>query len=470
MNIRNVFIFCCLFLVAGVFFASVISDFSTSGIAIVILLTCLLLWIFEVLPVAVTGLLVPVLAISNDILSLDEAFSVFGSPVIALLICVLILTRVMVVSGLAERIAVYLVCSPFVGTTLRSLCFSLGFFCWLLAWWMSNTAACALFLPIVLGLLPRIKEIIDDEQVYHTVKYRLLITCAFTPSLGGMVTPVGSLPNLVSIEALRQAGIPISFGTWMSYGMPVSFVFLLCLMVILEVIFHIPKVSLLPIKQELERQETLLPSFRYQEKVVAFSFMLTVLLWLFPSFVEIFSLNSLLFYKQKISVAVAAIIGVTVLFFLLSFQGEKKITWGQASGFDWGIIILFAGGLCLGKTILAAEVPEALFGLDRLEQGAGVKLAMFVIPVTIWLSEFCSNTVAASILVPFVLSVNAQDIALPIITAFSAGFGFMLPISTPPNAIVFGTGEIPLKKMIITGFIFDLVGGVVLFVYYLLLS
>jgi solute carrier family 13 (sodium-dependent dicarboxylate transporter), member 2/3/5 len=459
----------CLFSLVT-FFSAVLLDLSPSSTAILILACALTLWVSEVLPVAITGLLVPVFAISNGILSVDDAFSVFGSPIIALLICVLILTRVMVVSGLAERIAVHLVCSPFVGGSVRSLCIAFAFFCWMLAWWMSNTAACALFLPIVLGLLPKFKELIEDESVYQKVKYRLLLTCAFTPSLGGMVTPVGSLPNLVSIEALRQQGIPMSFGTWMGYGLPVSFVFLICLLLVLEVLYYVPPISLDKIKQELERQATLLPKMRYEEKCVAFAFLSTVLLWLLPSIQEVLSLESIRFFTETITVAISAIIGVSILFFLLSLNKESKIGWSVSSHFDWGIILLFAGGLCLGKTILAAGVPDTLFDFEAMKADSGFYLATLVIPITISLSEFCSNTVAASILVPFVLSINASDIALPIITALSAGFGFMLPISTPPNAIVFGSGEIPLKKMIITGIIFDFLGGFILLGYYWILS
>lgn len=466
---RRIFTLIIFLLVGFTFFSPTITKFSDSTIAIYILIVCLALWIFEIVPIAVTGLLVPVLAVSNSILTVDEAFSVFGSPIIALLICVLILTRVMVVSGLAERIAVYLVCSRLVGNSLRSLIIAFSFFCWLLAWWMSNTAACALFLPIILGLLPKLKEIIEDDKAYQNLTHRLLLTCAFTPSIGGMVTPVGSLPNLVSIEALRNVGISMNFINWSSYALPISFVFLLCMILLLEVLFPVPSISLSGIKEELDRKSTLLPGLKFEEKVVGISFLFTIFLWLLPSIVEIFSLNSIYEFSKNINVGVSAIIGVVLMFFLLSFKKEVQVSWKDASNFDWGIILLFAGGLCLGKMIISAKVPEYFFDFDTLSSISGIVLASYCIPATIILSEFCSNTVAASIFVPFVLSINYNDIALAVITALSAGFGFMLPISTPPNAIVFGTGKIPLSKMILAGFLFDLIGSLVLFIYYYLL-
>ena len=158
------------------------------------------------------------------------------------------------------------------------------------------------------------------------------------------------------------------------------------------------------------------------------------------------------------------------MFFLLSFEKENRIKWKEASSFDWGIVLLFSGGLCLGKAMISAGVPEVVFQASGVGGVLGSTLALYVIPITVLLSEFCSNTVAASILVPFVISINQSDIILPIITALSAGFGFMLPISTPPNALVFATGEVPLKKMIICGLLFDLIGIAVLFGYYLLLA
>lgn len=445
-------------------------DLSKSTIAILILLYCLGLWIFEILPSAITALLVPVFSISNGILLLDDAFSVFGSPVIVLLVCVLILTRTLAISGLSERVAVFLISSPYVGNSIRSLCFSLAFFCWLLAWWMSNTAVSALFLPIVMGILPQARKLVKEEHLYEKVKLRLLMTCAFVPSLGGMVTPVGSLPNLVSIEALRESGVNISFINWISYGLPISFVFLLCLMLVFEFLFHVPSISLSAIKADLEKRRNVLPKFSYKEKVVIISFFLTVILWLLPGVVDFFQISSLIEFKKKITVTISAIIGVVTMFFLLSLEREDRIKWKEASNFDWGIVLLFSGGLCLGKAMISAGVPEVVFQTSGVEGALGSTLALYVIPITVLLSEFCSNTVAASILVPFVISINQSDIILPIITALSAGFGFMLPISTPPNALVFATGEVPLKKMIMCGLLFDLIGMVVLFGYYLLLA
>ncbi|HMO19269.1 MAG TPA: DASS family sodium-coupled anion symporter [Oligoflexia bacterium] len=441
-------------------------------LALLVLLIALSLWISEALPVAVTALFVPVLAIFTGILSPEDAFSAFGSPVVLLLVSVLILTRLVVSSGLAERITVHLLSGPLMGSSLRSLCIGLSLVCWLVAWWISNTAAAALFLPLVLALIPKLENLLSSPEYMKNVRYRLLLTCGFIPSLGGMVTPVGSLPNLVSIEALRQEGINISFGTWMSFGGPISFVFVIIFLSLLEVLYPLPRVSLKGIKPELRKEKSKLKPISFDEKCVLFSFLVTVFLWLLPSIQQNLELGFLESLARRLTVHVSAIFGVFLLFSLKILGTDSKIDWKAASGFDWGIILLFAGGLCLGKTVIEGGLPVYILNLTGISEGevSGSSLASLVIPFTILLSEFCSNTVAASILVPSVLKLNPADVVLPVITALSAGFGFMLPISTPPNALVYGTGKLPLIKMIITGLIFDILGGFVLFIYFVILS
>jgi sodium-dependent dicarboxylate transporter 2/3/5 len=445
-------------------------------VAVLILSIALILWISETLPAAVVGLLIPFLASGSGLLSSAEAFGNFGSSIIILIICVMILTRVLVTSGLAERIALTLLASPLTGTTLRSLCTGILIACWLTAWWISNTAACALFVPIVLGLLTKLDPMLKAHHYASRVRYRLLLTCAFVPSLGGMVTPVGSLPNLVSMTALSQHGVSLSFLDWMGYSLPASVIFIVALILIFEFRYPIPNISLKDLKQEMIKERLALPPLSAEQRGAAASFLFTITLWILPTIASRFGENGIAASLATLSVHSAAIIGVGLLFSLASMQCQSSSThWKSASQFDWGIVLLFGGGLCLGEVVTTAKLPEIAFSYlgfssNHTSDVLSPAIALASIPLTIILSEICSNTVAAAVLVPAILGIAPGNVILPVIIALAAGFGFMMPISTPPNALVYSTGKLPLRQMILTGLLLDILGVIFLFGYYWILQ
>jgi len=445
--------------------------------AALMLLVCLGFWITEALPSAVVGLLVPILSVSTGLLTPAKAFESFGSSIVILIICVMILTRVVLTSGLADRLSLLLLAGPLTGTTLRSLVFGVAIACWLSAWWISNTAACALFIPIVLAVCSKLESAIGDSAVLTSVRHRLLLSCAFVPSLGGMSTPVGSLPNLVSLKALADQGIPFTFVEWMAYGLPASLILLIALLLLLEFRYPIPSVSLKTLKHDLKAECAKMPRASYDQWCAGIAFTVTVILWLMPTVGSQLLSGIIPVGLTTLPVHTAAVVGVTVLFAFAGLrQGVSSIDWKSASDFDWGIVLLFAGGLCLGDALTAAHLPELAFSYLGVSQGSldglshlPATVPLVLIPLTIILSEVCSNTVAAAILVPAVLEVIPGNVILPVTIALGAGFGFMLPISTPPNALVYGTGQLPIRHMVVTGLLFDCVGGVLLYLYYLVL-
>jgi sodium-dependent dicarboxylate transporter 2/3/5 len=214
----------------------------------------------------------------------------------------------------------------------------------------------------------------------------------------------------------------------------------------------------------------------YNEWCALIAFGITISLWLLPalfkSSVQSTPQLSVLFATHN-----AAICGVITLFLLrLLGRAENRLSWKEASEFDWGIILLFGGGLCLGEILTTAKLPQYIFalcGVDLLTTGTqslGLSLVALFLVLTIMLSEFCSNTVAAAVLVPTVLEIAPNNILMAVTIGLAAGFGFMLPISTPPNALVFGTGRIPLREMIVTGVLLDVAGFGALILYFYLMN
>jgi sodium-dependent dicarboxylate transporter 2/3/5 len=288
---------------------------------------------------------------------------------------------------------------------------------------------------------------------------------------------VGSLPNLVSIKALADHGIQFTFVGWMAYGLPASLILLIALMILLELRYPIASVCLKTLKHNLRAECADMPRASYEQWCAGIAFMSTIVLWLIPAVSAQLPYQIIPAFLTSIPVHTAAIVGVTMLYALVGArQGVSIINWKSVSSFDWGIVFLFAGGLCLGATLTAARLPELTFsylGVSRESlQGLSqlpASVPLLLIALTIILSEICSNTVAAAILVPAVLEVFPGNVVFPVIIALGAGFGFVLPISTPPNALVYATGKVPLRHMLVTGLLFDCVGVVLLYLYYLVL-
>jgi len=302
----------------------------------------------------------------------------------------------------------------------------------------------------------------------------MMLMTSFGASIGGLATPVGTPPNLIGIALLRQqAGIDISFDRWMLIGFPIAAIVLAGLFGL----FHLMVVRGLTFGgsgSELVREELrkLGPLTRGQRNVMI-AFFTTVLLWLLPG---VFAITGTAAsgvaraYAALVPESIAAMIGATLLFLLPVHWASRRftITWEQASRIDWGIVLLFGGGLSMGaladSTGLAAAMGSALAG--SMSEPSPLLLTMVFTAVAIAMSEAASNTASATIVVPIAIAVSMAAGVSPLEPAlgatFGASMGFMMPISTPPNAIIYSSGHVPITQMIRHGLLLDLLGFIVI--------
>jgi sodium-dependent dicarboxylate transporter 2/3/5 len=294
---------------------------------------------------------------------------------------------------------------------------------------------------------------------------------SFAASIGGLATPVGTPPNLIGIGFIRsQLGVDIAFFRWMLIGVPVVVVLFIFLYAYLNAVAP-AGVRELPAGAELVRREReRLGPWTPGQRSVALAFGLTIALWVTPGVVAILAGDGSPLYQslsRRLPEGVAALLGATLLFVLPGKDGPA-IGWKEAVQIDWGVVLLYGGGFALGvlsfQTGLAEAIGRGLTGLLPVEGSFGLLVASVVIAAV--LSETTSNTASANMVVPVVISIARAAGMDPLEPALGAtlasSLGFMLPVSTPCNAIVYGSGYIPLGRMIRWGLVLDLAGVVVI--------
>jgi len=312
-----------------------------------------------------------------------------------------------------------------------------------------------------------------DESLRKFATVMMLIT-SFGASIGGMATPVGTPPNLIGIGLIeRITGTHIGFFRWMALGVPIVVI----LFGVLATFFaltstrgvQLGETSARIVREELEQ----LGPMTTAQRNVCVAFGITVLLWTFPGLLAIVGLAQTSMaraYMASVPEGVAAMLGAMLLFVLPVRWSARKftITWEQASRIDWGIVLLYGGGLAMGDLAFSTGLASALGqGLTAWLPGAGPMLLTTVFTgVAILLSETTSNTASANMVVPVAIAVATASNVEPMLPALGAtlgsSMGFMMPISTAPNAIVYSSGHVPIGAMMRYGIVLDLAGFVVI--------
>ncbi|MCI0602769.1 SLC13 family permease [bacterium] len=417
------------------------------------------LWVSEALPLPATALLIAVLVILFGIAPASEVFSIFADPLLFLFIGSFMLAEAMQVHGLDRRLAHGILRARWVRARAGRMVFVYCSISFLISMWVSNTATTAMLYPIGLSMIR-----IFEEQDRKTLAPLILLMTSFGSSIGGMATPVGTPPNLIGIGFLRElAGTSITFGQWMKTAVPISVATFLGIYFGMR-LFYSNKALQDPMP-ELSTESVSAEQRRAQNNV-ALAFGITVFLWLLPSFSMLFGAD-VKWWESRLPESVVAIIGALLLFLLPVNWKERKftITWKQAQNINWGIILLFGGGLVLGKFLFKTGVAEylgdslaAIYPFDS----EFMYLLLFTL-LAVFISEFTSNTASATLILPICIAV-CQAVSIdpfrPALAAtLASSLGFMLPVSTAPNAIVFGSGMIPIQTMIRYGVLLDLIGA-----------
>jgi sodium-dependent dicarboxylate transporter 2/3/5 len=437
-----------------------------------ILAMVIVFWVTEALPLPITALMGPVLAVVLGIAPVRPAFASFADPVIFVFMGGFMLAEAMFVHGVDRRIAYTGLSWRFVGSGPGRMLVVYGGITAALSMWMSNTATTAMMYPIGLSIAAHLAR--TGGTGARQFALAAMLMTSFAASIGGMGTPVGTPPNLIGIGMLQRfADVEITFFQWMAIGVPAAGV----MFVFLAILFYFTGVrgvtltegSTAIVKEELRQ----LGPISLGERNVLIAFGTTVVLWLTPGVLALLGMDDTSFaraYAQAIPESVAAMIGALLLFVLpINWRaGRFTLTWDQALNIEWGIILLYGGGLALGELAFTTGLAEALGkGITSwIPAPSTTALTLTFTAVAIVLSEATSNTAAANMIVPISIAVAVAAGVRPIEPALGAtlgaSMGFMMPVSTPPNAIVYSSGYVPITAMMKYGLALDVVGFVVI--------
>jgi len=409
---------------------------------------CMAWWIFEPIPIPVTSLLPIAVFPITGVLTAEQVGASVGSPLIILLMGGFLLSRGMESTGAHKRVALAVVNLVGGGRPHRLV---LGFMLAgaLLSMWISNTASALMLMPVALAVLASCS---DREQL----AVPLLLGLAWSCSIGGLGTPIGTPPNLIFMQVYEEStGRVISFGQWMSWGVPVV-------------------ALLLPlawwwVTRNLAREIAIsLPAvgpWRSAERRVLVIFALTALAWVTRA--EPFGGWQQWFGLPNANDASVALLAVLALFIARDNQGEPLIEWQQASQIPWGVLLLFGGGICLARAFVASGLSAQVGDALTLVSVLPVYFMMLLLALAVtFLTEATSNTATTALLMPVfaavALAVELDPLWLMVPAAMSASCAFMLPVATAPNAVVFGGGELPIQRMVREGFVLNLIGALVI--------
>ena len=427
-------------------------------------------WVSEAIPLAATALLGPALCVPLGIASARDAFSSFGHPIIFLFLGSFVIASSMRTHGLDRRIALFVLSRRWVGESPTRIMVAFGAIAAFLSMWMSNTATTAMMLPIGLGVLATLSASSGVGSA-HTWRYStgLMLMIAYSCNVGGIATPVGTPPNLIAIGMAENLfGTRLSFVDWMSFALPISIVLFVLLFFVLWRLYPAPKGSLVGAADRIQAERETLGSLSVGEKASLAAFLLAVVLWTLPGIVGLVlgseHVITMTLSRVLPSEGPSAIIAASLLFVLpVDWKARRfALDWKEASRIDWGTILLFGGGLSLGSMAFSTGLAEALGG-GVLSATGGLPLvivALLGLFLANIMTEFMSNTATANLLVPMFLALAGTATGSAIIPALAVTLGcslaFCFPVATPPNAIVYGSGHVPLVQMIRAGVLLDL--------------
>jgi sodium-dependent dicarboxylate transporter 2/3/5 len=468
--------------VALIFFALPLSIPPSQQVLGGVLLGVIILWVSEAVPIPVAGLLGVGLVVVLGVAEADDVLAPFGSSTVFTFIGAFILAQAMLKHGLARRFAFRMLSLPGVGKSTPRVIIAFGVITGLLSAFVSNTATVAMLLPTALGILAVIAKLMQDKGLVEPgfdptrlkVGAALMLMLAYGASVGGLLTPVGSPPNLIGRGLIEEAtGERISFAAWMAIAAPVC-VSMFVILAIVLLLLNKPEIKKIEgVEAYVSEERAKLGKFSPAERNTLIAFVTTVSLWILPGVVAVVAGTESGAYEtisNRLDEGVVAVLGASLLFLLPTSWRKREFTlnWSDAARIDWGTIVLFGTGIIFGALLSSTGLAKTIGTSSASALGlSGVFLiTAFAVVLAILVSETTSNTASAAVVVPIIIPIAMAAGINPLIPAlaatFAASFGFMLPVSTPQNAIVYGSGVVPITTMIRSGFSFDLLGGLLI--------
>jgi sodium-dependent dicarboxylate transporter 2/3/5 len=407
-------------------------------------------WVFEPVPIPVTSLIPFTLFPLCGVLTNVEVATAYGHWLILLLLGGFVLSKAMERSGVHRRLALGMV-HAVGGHQPRRLLLGFMLATAVCSWWISNTATTLMLLPVALAVL---------QNHRSEFKETLLLGIAFGASIGGIATPIGTPPNVVLMGVYQEmTGNQLGFLQWMTFGVPIS-------MTLLAIAWLYLARSIGPQSHAMEPLPQVGPLSTEERRVLAV-FALTALAWMtrtqpFGGWTGVLGVTGV----GDDTVALAAVI---VLFVVPSGRrpGDRLLDWESASTIPWGLLILFGGGIAIARAFMASGLSRMIGdSLATVTQWPLVLLIGTLCLVVTFMTELTSNTATTTLLMPILgasaLAAAMEPLTIMVPAAISASCAFMLPVATAPNAIVFGTGQIPVHRMVRRGVVLNLVGVVII--------
>lgn len=426
-------------------------------------------WIFEVVPVPVTSLFPLIAMPALGICKIDDTAAYYGDKIIFLFMGGFMLALALQNSGLHKRISLHIV--RIIGTQPSRLVLGFILATGFLSMWISNTATVMVMLPIALSVVKESEPLMGEKDA-RRFALCLMLGIGHAADIGGMATYVGTPPNLAFQELFHKSfpeGPTPSFAQFSAVGAPLSIVFLLVSWLLLTQVFFRFKGSAKVDNRHIVRNAlAALGPIRRDEVMTGAIFAFTALLWITGSDIEIGqkvihgwrSLTGL----TALSDPLVAIVGALLLYLIPSGDrpGKRLMEWSHTKELPWGILLLFGGGFAIAggfdKSGLSALAGEAF---NHLHVGSPLVMVLVVCIAVVIITEVMSNTACVALVMPILaqaaISMEVHPLLFMLPATFAATSGFMMPVSSPTQAIIFGTGYIPIRKMIWTGLWFDLV-------------
>lgn len=397
------------------------------------------LWLTEALHVTITALIVPLLAIGLGLVSTKDALVAFADPTIFLFFGGFALATALHIQKLDSMIANRIMALAR-GNLKMAIMYLFGVTAFL-SMWISNTATAAMMLPLAMGVLSKM----DKEREHNTYVF-VLLGIAYSASIGGMGTLVGSPPNAIVASQLH-----LTFSDWLWYGLPIMLIMMPLMIGALYVVLK-PNLKM---NFDLQFEKIEMNPDRI---ITLLIFAGVALCWVFSS-----QLNPLLSSMLGLAKPMGSFDSVVALSAAVLVVIAGVASWEQIqNNTEWGVLMLFGGGLTLSEVLRNSGASKIMAdGIVFLIEGGHIYLIGLVVAAfIIFLTEFTSNTASAALLVPIFISIaqtlNQPPLGLALIIGLGASCAFMLPVATPPNAIVFGTGQVKQSEMVRVGFVLNI--------------
>ena len=432
---------------------------SKEGLATLAIATWIAVWwITEAIPIAVTALLPFVLFPLTGVMPIKGVSGAFANPMIFLFLGGFILASAIEKTNLHKRIALTIIYR--IGSNWNQVILGFMIATAFLSMWISNTATAVMMLPIGLAVVSQIQA---EETIKNTMGRSLMLAMAYGCSIGGIATIIGTPTNVIFVGIAEELyGETISFAQWMMLGLPFSILMLIIgWLYLTKKVFPIAVEGIPGGKTAIKNQLDDLGKISYEEKAVLFVFGTVALCWMTSSFL-------LKHIIPGISDTLIAIAGSIVLFVIPSQKRQKLgiINWKTAENIPWGILLLFGGGLALAEGFKVSGLAEWIGNqLSLFKMFPSLLLILAIVVVVNFLTEITSNVATAAMLMPVMaalaLSIDVHPYFLMIGATIAASCAFMLPVATPPNAVVFGSGLLTIPKMMKVGLWMNIVSIVI---------